>query len=147
MKKAVNTTAVAAVLFLIISTVLWFAIPYCIEDVSAATDIGPRAFPRALCGAMALLSILQLILLFTGVQKGKTVTIRFSDYTRVLLAMLLSAAAVIAALYINIVLAAVICGLLFLLVLREKDWRYYTAVLTAGIALYLLLRFVMRVRF
>ena len=96
---------------------------------------------------MALLSILQLILLFTGVQKGKTVTIRFSDYTRVLLAMLLSAAAVIAALYINIVLAAVICGLLFLLVLREKDWRYYTAVLTAGIALYLLLRFVMRVRF
>ena len=76
MKKAVNTTAVAAVLFLIISTVLWFAIPYCIEDVSAATDIGPRAFPKALCVAMALLSILQLILLFTGVQKGKTVTIR-----------------------------------------------------------------------
>ncbi|WP_298029436.1 tripartite tricarboxylate transporter TctB family protein [uncultured Dysosmobacter sp.] len=147
MKKTINTTAVSAVLFLLLSIVLWFAIPYCIEDAASATDIGPRAFPRLMCGAMAVLCVLQLILLAIGVQKGKTITIQFSDYAQVILAMVLAVAAVLCAKFINIVAAAVICALLFLAVLRSKDWRYYAAVIITGILLFTLMRFVMKIRF
>lgn len=147
MKKKVNVTAVSSVILLLVAVVVWFAIPYCIEEYATATDIGPRAFPRLVCGAMAVLCVIQLILLAAGVQKGTCVEFDLWEHLPVFAAMLLALAAVLAALFINILLAGVICGEAFLLLLRAKDWRYYLAVACTGGALFALMKFVMHIRF
>lgn len=147
MKKSVNTTAVSAAILLALSAAVWFAIPYCIKDFSSATDIGPRAFPRLICAAIAILCALQLILLATGLQKGRYAEIRLSVHIRVYLAMAMAVAAVVCAAFVNVLIAGVICALAFLVLLRVRDWRYYTAVAAAGGLLFVLMKFVMHIRF
>lgn len=147
MEKKINITAVSAFLMLLISLGIWFAIPYCIDEMPSAVDLGPRAFPRLISGAIALLSVLQLVLLVTGAQKGICRVIRFNSQKKVFAAMVISLMGVICSLTVNIVAAGVICSILFLALLRIKDRRYYLAVISAGVILYMLMRFVMHIRF
>jgi len=147
MEKKVNITAVSAFLMLLISLAIWFAIPYCIDEMPTAVDLGPRAFPRLISGAIALLSVLQLVLLATGVQKGTYKVIRFDSHKKVYAAMVISLIGVVGSLVVNIAAAGVICSILFLMLLRIKDKRYYLAVVTTGVLLYMLMKFVMHIRF
>ncbi len=147
MEKKVNITAVSAFIMLLISLAIWFAIPYCIDEMPTAVDLGPRAFPRLISGAIALLSVLQLVLLAAGVQKGTCKVICFDNQKKVYAAMAISLIGVIGSLAVNIVAAGVICSILFLVLLRMKDKRYYLAVVVAGVLLYMLMKFVMHIRF
>lgn len=147
MKKQINVTAVSAAVLLLFSLAVWFAIPYCIQEYTSATDIGPRAFPQLTCIAIAALSALQLLLLALKVQKGKYVEFSLADQIPVYIAMVLAVVAVISAAFINILVAGVLCSLAFLVLLRVKDWRYYLAVLITGGVLFALMKFVMHIRF
>ncbi len=120
--RKINVTAVSAGIMLFIAVIIWIAIPYCIDAVQSPVDIGPRAFPQFVCVAIAVLSIVQLLLLMTGIQKGKYVEINFKNQGLVYAAMVLALLAVIAAVFINIVLAGVICAVIFLVMLKIKDW-------------------------
>lgn len=147
MKKQLNVTLIASVVMLVIAVAVWIAIPYGIAETASATDIGPRAFPRVICGAIAVLSALQLVLVLTGVQKGKTAEICWREQLPVLLAMVLALAAVFCAKFVNLLVAGVLCAEGFLLVLRAKNWRYYLAVAVTGGLLFVLMKFVMNIRF
>lgn len=147
MKLRINTSVVSAVLMLLLAVGVWLAIPVCIKEFASATDIGPRAFPQLMCAAIAVLSALQLVLLATGVQKAKYREVDPADQLPVYAAMGLAIAAVLCALFVNVVAAGVACALLFLVLLKARNWRYYLAVLVTGGALYALMRFVMHIQF
>lgn len=147
MKKKINVTVIASALMLVFSAVVWFAIPYGIAEAKSATDIGPRAFPQLVCGAMAVLSALQLVLVLTHVQKGKQIAFDFSTQVPVLIAMALAVIAVICAKFVNLLIAGMVCAECFLLLLRAKDWRYYFAVVVAGGILFALMKYIMHIRF
>lgn len=147
MEKKINITAVSAFFMLLVSLTIWFAIPYGIDEMPTSVDLGPRAFPRLISGAIILLSVLQLILLAAGVQKGTYRVIRFDGQKKVFAAMVISLIGVICSLTVNIVMTGVICSILFLVLLRIKDRRYYLAVMVAGVILYMLMKFVMHIRF
>ncbi len=146
MKRLVNTTAVAATIMLLFAVAVWIAIPYYIDEPSYVSDIGPAAFPRLICIAIAALSALKLVLLATKVHKGSYTEIDLAVYGRVGIAMVLAVLAVLLAKVINVIIAGTIGALLMLLLLRVKNWRYYTAVAITGALLYLMLRFVMHTR-
>ncbi|WP_295635482.1 hypothetical protein [uncultured Intestinimonas sp.] len=147
MKKKINVTALSALLLLLFSAAVWVAIPFCIEEYSTATDIGPRAFPQLICATVCILCLLQLVLLILKIEKGTYVEFCPADLIPVLLAMGLALVAVIAALYINILIAGVLCAEAFLLLLKARDWRYYLAVVITGGVLYVLMKFIMHIRF
>jgi len=147
MKKRVNTTMVSAMIMLLFSVVTWFAIPYNIGEPVSAADIGPRAFPQLICGIIAILSFIKIILMVTGVQKGKYKEINLAAQGRVYFAMAMAVVAVLLAKFVNIVVSGVVCALLFLVLLRVRNWRYYVAVIVTGGLLFVLMKFVMSIKF
>lgn len=145
--KRINTTAVSAVVMLLIAAAIWIAIPGCIGETSSSVDIGPRAFPQFICGVMVILCMLQLALLALGIQKGTYKTIDFKGQIRVYAAMAIAVLGVIGALAVNVVVAGVCCSILFLAVLGIKNWKYYGAVAASGMLLLFLMKYVMHIRF
>ena len=147
MKRKVNVTICASAFFLLFAVIVLLAIPHNIREFQDATDIGPRAFPVLLCIAVIVLSSIQILLVLLGVAKEKTVEIDFAGHLKALLAMAIAVAGAICGNYVNIVLVAVICGILFLLLLGARNWKYYLAVVLSGGLLFVLMRYVMHIRF
>ena len=147
MKKKVNVTLVASIFFLVFGIVILLAIPANIREYEDATDIGPRAFPRLLSIAVIVLSALQIILVLTGVHKGKTREMDIRAIGKVFIAMLIDILGIVASHFVNIVIVAVICGILMLILLGSRKPAYYIAVLVTGGLLFALMHFVMHIRF
>lgn len=145
--RKINVTAVSSAIMLSIAVIIWIAIPYCIDEVQSPVDIGPRAFPQFVCAVMAVLSVVQLLLLITGAQKGKYKEVNFKDRSLVYIAMVLALLTVIASAFINIILSGVVCAMIFLVLMKIKDWKYYGAVAVTGIILLVLMKSVMNIRF
>jgi hypothetical protein len=147
MKVRINKTVVSAAIMLAFSLAVWIAIPFCIAEGTSTGDIGPRAFPRLICIAIAALSILQFAAVLLKIKTSQYIVIDMAVYGGVFPAVLLALLAVAAAKFINPLLAAVVCGLLYLLLLRSKSPKYYIALLLTGGALLVLMKYVMHIRF
>lgn len=147
MKLRLNASLAGPLLMLALALAAYFAIPYCIAEATATTDVGPQAFPRLICIVAAILSAAQIALVLLGKFRAKYEELSLEKHGKVLLALVLALATAIASNYINVVLAAMICSMLYLVILRVKNWRGYAAVLVTGGFLYALMVFVLHIRF
>lgn len=147
MKLRLNASLAGPLLMLVLALAAYFAVPSCIPEAISTTDVGPRAFPRLVCTVTAILSAVQIVLVLLRKFRAKYEELSLEKHGKVLLALVLALAAAIASNYVNVVLAAIICSILYLVILRVKDWRGYAAVLATGGILYALMVFVLHIRF
>ncbi len=61
--------------------------------------------------------------------------------------MALALVAAVASNYINVIVATIVCSILYLVILKIKDWRGYAAILVTGGSLYALMKFLLHIRF
>lgn len=147
MKIRVNVSIAGAVLALVLAAATYYVIPYCVAEVPASADVGPRAFPQLICILVAIISVIQLVLVLMGKMPTKHQEISLETHGKTLLAMALALVAAILSSYISVVIAAMLCSLLYLALLRVKDCRGYAAVFVTGGLLYILMRFALHIRF
>ncbi len=142
-----NKTILTPLLMMFFAGAVWLAIPYGISNAIASGGTGPDTFPRLACIAIIILCALQLILVFLGKKPSQYVEFTWLTHGKVVIAMAIALCAVAAMQFVNILLVAVLASELFLVLLRAKKPIYYVAVLITGGILYLMMYFVMNVRF
>lgn len=148
MNVRINRTIVAPLAMLCMVAIIWIAIPYCIAEGSgSSSEVGPRMFPQMVCVCIAALSVVQLILAACKQKKAEYFLFDFAIYGRVILAAVFMIAAVVCAYIFNLIIVAVVCAMLLLLILGVKNYKYYLAVVITGGVLYLLMHFVMHIKF
>lgn len=149
MKKTlnINITLAGAVVLLLACVGAWIAIPYCIVGTGQSSDIGPQAFPQIVSALCGVLCMLQILLVLIGKKPSEYRQFSLEVYGKVLLAMVLAVAVVFASTVVNVLFPAMACSLVYLVLLKAKDWRYYMAVLIAGGLLYALMVFGLNIRF
>ncbi len=147
MKVRLNVSILGAVLMLALGIATYLAVPYCIAEAATSTDVGPRAFPQLICMLVCVLSVFQIILALLKKVQVVYREISLEKYGAVLLAVALALVTAVLSNYISVVLAAMACSVLYLAILRVRDYRGYLAVLATGGLLYVLMRFALHIRF
>lgn len=147
MKIAFRQDLIGSLVFLIISAILWFLIPYQIitEEDEAITA---QTFPRLIIGLMALCSFILFIkelIKLVRKQPSKTVEIHFKQE--------LNATVIIGLLvlywgmlhFLPFMVSSAIFSYLFLLFLKCRNWKYYGIITVMIIAISLFFQYALNV--
>ncbi len=142
-----NVPLVGGIFVLLLAVVAYIAIPYTITNIKPDVAVGPDTFPRMVSILCGIFGLLQIIMVIIGKKPSQYREYSLRSHGKVIIAITMAIITIILSNIVNVIFPATVCSLLYLVLLRAKDWRYYVAVVVSSGLLYLLMRFALNIRF
>lgn len=137
MKITIKKNLWSGIVTVLVSVILWFALPYCIKSqvTSLTAAIGPDYLPRLMIALMGICGV-GLILTSVAFKKDETIEVNVKDELRTLLFVAIILAYILLMPIIGFLLATIIfsCAALFFMETRKP--LHYIVVIVLSILIF-----------